>query len=45
MKDVCTLCDKQVSTNGIVVLEAKSGQMIHGDCYKIWLVGKLRGDI
>ncbi len=45
MKDVCTLCDKPMLENDLIVMGAQSGQMLHGNCYKIYLIGKMRGDI
>jgi len=40
----CLLCDKPVDkSQGVTVVGKQSGQEIHGDCYRTWLVEKMRG--
>lgn len=39
----CILCDKEINPKGITVVGKQTGNAVHGDCYKTWLIEKMRG--
>ncbi len=41
---ICILCDKEIKYEDNKIIGKQSGDEIHADCYKTWLIESIRGN-